>query len=238
MALPKINYPTFLIEDPSEKKKYTFRPMLVKDEKLLLMAKSSEDSTDILTSIKQVVNNCALDESFNVDKLPLYSLQYMFIRLRSHSIGEQIKVSYKDYEDEKIYDFNIDLNNITIKMPENALDNKIFIEPTSGIVLKYPSADIYDDKEFLKTTAEESFYKLIVRCIDQVFDATNAYDGKEFKEEDLLEFIEMIDIKTFEKIKEFISNLPSLYYKIEYKNSLNNLKTIELTTLSDFFTLR
>lgn len=235
--LPKINYPTISIIIPPSKKASNFRPMLVREEKLLLMAKLSEDPTDILQAIKQVVNNCSLDTNFNVDKLPLFALEYVFIKLRGASIGEEIKVSYKDFADEKIYDFTIDLKSITIKFPEK-INEKIEVTKTSGLVMKYPEAEIYDDKLFLKSEGEESFYRLVVRCIDQIYDGDNVYQGKDFNEDDILEFIELMDIKSFEKVREFMTNLPSLYYKIDYKNSLGENKVIELKTLSDFFTLR
>lgn len=201
------------------------------------MAKTSEDATDILQAIKQVVNNCSLDANFNVDKLPLFALEYIFIRLRGASIGDEIKVSYRDYADEKIYDFTVDLKSIDVKYP-NQVNEKIEITKTSGLVMKYPAAEIYDDKLFLQSEGEETFYRLVVRCIDQIYDGDKVYDGKDFSEDDILEFIELMDIKSFEKIRDFMTNLPSLYYKLEYTNSLGEAKVIELKTLSDFFTLR
>ena len=237
MALPKISYPTITIVNPADKKSYQFRPMLVKEEKLLLMAKQSDDQTDILAAVKQVVNNCSLDATFDIDKLPLYALEYFFIRLRGFSVGDEIKVSYRDLEDNKIYDFDVDLKKVEIKYPEN-VDNKIAITDKSGIVMRYPSASIYSDKVFLNSEGDESFYRLIVRCIDQIYDGDAVYEGSEFTEDDILEFIELMDIKTFEKVREFMSNLPTLYYKLDYKNEMGKDKKIELTTLSDFFTLR
>jgi hypothetical protein len=238
--LPKINYPTISIAIPPAKKAINFRPMLVREEKLLLMAKTSEDPTDILQAIKQVVNNCSLDDKFNVDKLPLFALEYIFIRLRGASIGDEIKVSYRDFDDEKIYDFTVNLKEIDVKYPDNIAEKqrKIEITPTSGLVMRYPAAEIYDDKVFLQSEGEETFYRLVVRCIDQIYDGEKVFEGKDFKEDDILEFIELMDIKSFEKVREFMTNLPSLYYKLEYTNSLGDVKVIELKTLSDFFTLR
>jgi len=235
--LPKLNYPTISIEIPPSNKPANFRPMLVREEKLLLMAKVSKDTTDILQAIKQVVNNCSLDPNFNVDKLPLFALEYVFIKLRGTSIGDEIKVSYRDLDDDQIYDFDVDLNKIEIKYPEK-IEEKIEVTPTSGLVMKYPDAEIYDDKIFLKSEGEETFYRLVIRCIDQIYDGENVYQAKDFKEDDLLEFIELMDIKSFEKIREFMTNLPTLYYKLEYKNATGEDKIIEMKTLSDFFTLR
>ena len=237
MALPKISYPTISLTIPPEKTSYTFRPMLVKEEKLLLMAKVSEDQTDMLTAIKQVVNNCSMDPTFDVDKIPLFALEYLFVRLRGFSIGDNIKVSYRDMEDQQIYDFEVDLKKVEIKYPEKQ-DTKIAITDKSGLVMQYPPAYIYDDKIFLKSEGDETFYRLVVRCIGQIYDTDNVYEGKDFSEDDLLEFLELMDLQSFDKVREFMSNLPSLYYKLEYKNATGADKTIELTSLSDFFTLR
>jgi hypothetical protein len=146
-------------------------------------------------------------------------------------------VSYRDLEDQKNYDFEIDLKKIDVSFPEN-IDKVIKITDKSGIVMKYPTAEIYTDQTFLKSEGEESFYRLIVRCIDQIYDEDNVYPGKDFDEEALLEFLEYMDIPSFDKVRSFMLNLPSVYYKIEYKNSLGNDRSIELKNLSDFFTLR
>ena len=204
-TLPKISYPTLNIAIPPGKKKYMFRPMLVKEEKLLLMAKVSEQDSDILSTIKQVVALCSIDPSFNVDSLPLYALEYIFVQLRGFSIGDVIKVSYRDLEDDKTYDFEVALKNVTINYPEN-VENKIAINDRAGIVMKYPSADLYDNKEFLNTQGEEGFYKMIVHCIDQIYDGDAVYEGKEFEEKDLLEFIELMDIKSFVKVNNFMTS--------------------------------
>ena len=237
MQLPKINYPTINIQIPPDKKTYMFRPMLVREEKILLMAKVSEDQSDILAAIKQVVVNCSLDPTLDIDKLPLYALEYLFIRLRGFSIGDKIEVSYKDLEDEKNYDFTVDLTKVEIKFPE-AIENKIQINTTSGLMMKYPSASIYSDKMFLNSDGEETFYRLVVRCIDQIYDAENVYEGKDFDEDAMLEFLELMDIASFEKVRTFMLNTPTLHYKLEYTNQKGSERTIELKNLSDFFTLR
>ena len=235
--LPKISYPTFSIKVPPENKEYSFRPMLVKEEKLLLMAKASDDIADILSSLKQVVNNCSEDPTFDVDKLSLFALEYVFLKLRGASIGDVIKVSYRDYEDDKVYDFNIPLSKVEIQYPEK-VSNKIEITPTAGLILKYPAATLYDDKEFLKTVGDDSFYKLIARCIDKVYDNDNVYEAKDMEQRDIDEFVELWDIKSFENIKNFLSNVPKLNFKIQYTNEKGNKREIELTSLTDFFTLR
>ena len=237
MALPKIDYPILNINIPPDKKPTKFRPMLVKEEKLLLMAKASEDESDILQAIKQVVTNCCLDDGFDVDKLPLYSLEYVFIQLRGSSIGSEVEVTYRDLEDNKSYNFTVDLNKVEIKYPKK-VDNVVKVNKKSGLVLKHPSAEIYNDREFLKAEGDETFYRLIVRCIEQVYDEDNVYEARDFDEAALLEFLEYLDIKSFDKIRNFMSSVPTLYYKLEYTNENGKKREIEMKNLSDFFTLR
>jgi len=235
MSLPKISHPQIIIEIPSSKKKVIFRPFLVKEEKLLLMAKASEDETDILLSIKQVVNNCAIDQ-LDVNSLSLFDLEYIFIQLRAYSVNDQVQVSYKDNEDEKLYDFDINLKDIKVVFPEK-VNNVIKINEAAGLVLKYPTSSLYEDKEFL-SSGSDSFFQLIVRCMDKIYDGDEVFECSGYSKKDLEIYLEDLDINTFEKIREFMVSQPRLSYIIKYKNSLGNDRTIELTTLSDFFTLR
>lgn len=236
MSLPKINHPTFAIEIPSTKKKYAFRPFLVKEEKILLMAKASEQESDILVAIKQVVNNCCLDDSFDVDHLTLFDLEYVFIKIRAQSVSDTVSVSYRDNEDGKVYEFDINLNDIKVIFPEK-IDDVVKIDEESGIKLKYPEASIYEDKDFL-SSGNDAFFQLIIRCLDKIYEGDEIYDCKNYSRKDISEYLESLDVKTFEKIRDFMMNQPQLNYKIVYNNSLGNARTIELTSLSDFFTLR
>lgn len=237
LALPKFSHPILNFEIPSKKIKMNFRPFLVKEEKLLLMAKSSEENTDILTAIKQVVNNCALDPTFNINALTIFDLEFLFLKLRGSSINNIIKVSYEDSEDKKIYDFEIELDKVVIKFPEKS-EPKVEITPTTGIILKYPPASLYDDKGFLSTKEESIMFELITRCIDQIYDDKTVYLGKDYKKEELLEFVESLDVKTFESIQNFLKDSPKMEYIIKYNNSKGSARSITLSTLSDFFTLR
>jgi hypothetical protein len=233
--LPKTSYPQFVLEVPSTKQKLNFRPFLVKEEKILLMAKDSDQESDILLSIKQVVNNCILDD-FDIDILSLFDLEYLFIQIRANSVNDTVKVSYKDKEDEKIYDFDINLKKINIIFPEN-VKNIIKITSTSGIQLKYPKITLYEDKEFLES-GNEAFFQLIVRCVDKIYEGDEVYDCSQYTLKEIGEYLENLDVKTFEQVREFMSNQPKMSYIIKYKNLKGSDREIELTTLSDFFTLR
>jgi hypothetical protein len=237
MPLPKIMYPQFELTVPSTGKKLKFRQFLVKEEKILLVAKTSNEDKDILRAIKQVVQNTSLEDSFDIDKITVFDLEYLFLKLRALSVGNIVKLSFRDYEDDKLYDFDVDLEKVEVTLPKD-VNNKINIVDKNGIVMRYPPASIYSDEEFLNTPPEDANIELIIRCIEKVYDAETVYEPKNFSKEELIDFINLIDIKSFEKINQFLSNAPKLMHVINYKNSLGNDRKIELSSLNDFFMLR
>lgn len=236
MPLPKIEYPILSIFVPSQKKDYNFRPMLVKEEKILLMAKASEDDTDIFNAVYQVINNCSLDDSLDMDKLAIFDLEYLFLRIRAASIGETTDVSFRDTEDEKTYDFTIPLDQVNIIFPD--VSNTIKITDTSGFTMRYPAATLYTDKEFLNLKPEEVFDHLVITCIDKIFDGEQVYTASMYTKDELAEFVEGLSIKAYDEIRNFFSNIPHMEYKIEYTNKMGSERTITLRNLSDFFILR
>lgn len=237
MALPKLTHPMFDVVIPSSKKKIKIRPMLVKEEKILLMAKTSDDASDILSAVKQVVNNCIVDSDIDVEKLALFDVEYIFIKIRAYSVSNISKVSYRDNEDNKVYDFEVDLDKVEVVFPEK-LDMNFAINDTMGIIMKYPQASLYSDKEFLQSPAEEVLDNLILNCIDKIYDGDTMMDPKTYPKEELKEFVENIDVNTYDKLRKFFNSLPILQYKITYKNENGNERNIELNSLTDFFTLR
>jgi len=236
MSLPKISYPTYTITIPSSKKQHKFRPFLVKEEKLLLMARESDTAADVLSAIKQVVNNCSLDKGFDVNKLAIFDLEYVFLKLRAYSVDNICKVSYKDTEDSKVYDFDIDLNKVEIEFPEK-INNNIKINNTTGIIMKYPQASLYEDKEFLSLNKDQLF-EMIVRCVDKIYENDSIYEAKDHTQQEIKDFLENLDGKVFSDVQTFLLNVPKLKYVINYKNNLDHDRSIELNSLNDFFTLR
>lgn len=232
--LPKISHPTFNIIIPSTKKKVLFRRFLVKEEKLLLIAKESKLPEDILHAIKQIVTNCIIDTDVNINKLTLFDLEYIFLKLRANSVDNISKISYVDPEDNKPYTFEIDLNEIEVIFPEN-ISNIIRINDNIGIVLKYPSAALYDDTEFLNLKTNH-FFELILKSVDKIYEGDKIYEDATKKE--LEEFFDNLDGKAFLKVQEFFLNLPSIKHTISYTNTLGKDKQIVLNSLSDFFTFR
>jgi len=236
--LPKIAHPTFDATVPSTKKKIRIRPMLVKEEKILLMAKTSKDDTDIFTAIKQVVNNCIITPGIDIDEFTIFDLEFLFIKLRSASVSNLAKVSYVDKEDEKVYEFEVNLDKVTVEFPED-VKNAIKITDDIIITMKYPSAKLFENKDFLNIENQEAYIDfLLFSCVDKIYQGDNVLDLKTFSKEELNEFIDNLSISSFDNIKNFFNKMPFIKYEIEYKNSLGNERKILLSNLNDFFMLR
>jgi hypothetical protein len=236
MPLPKIKHPTFEVTIPSTGERTKMRPMLVRDEKILLMAKESDDKSDIFDALKQVVNNCLVGYSGSLDNLALFDLEYMFVRLRAQSVSNVTKVSYRDDGDQKVYDFEVDLNEVIVKGVD-----KIQPIPASrdvSIQLRYPPAALYSDKDFLNTTSGVAVYdKLIRASILHVKNGTDILKFNMFPVSEQEEFINDLGVDTRRQIVEFLDNVPTLEYVINYTNSEGKEKKIVLSTLTDFFML-
>lgn len=235
MALPKIQYNTFDTTIPSSQKKAKFRPMLVKEEKILLMAKQSGERADQLNAIKQIVGNCSLESWLNVNEITYFDLEYLFLKIREQSVSNIVKVSYRDNEDDKIYDFEIDLSKIEVDMSK-ALSPNIDLGNSLSIVLKYPTVEVFTSKEFFDVKTEDVFEYLLANCITKIFQGETLFDMKTSTKQEIKEFIESIPSKEYVKIQEFFESVPTLYHKIEYTNSNGTARTIELKSLEDFFT--
>jgi hypothetical protein len=220
--------------------------MLGKEEKLLLMAKESANDDDIMLSIKQVVNNCILEPDFDVNKLTIFDLEFLFIRLRALSVNNIIKVSYIDNEDAEkaggdtknaTYEFEIDLNKVNIKWPEK-VNKRIVVNDQINIQMKYPDATLYSNKEFLAAQGRVIIDLLIQNCVDKVFEGMTGYDFATSSPEEIQTFLESLPITAIEKMREFLINLPTVYHEISYKNKQDHERKVVLQTLNDFFTLR
>jgi len=232
MPLPKIDQPLFDMTIPSTGKKITFRPFLVKEEKILLIAQQSGNDSEIIRAIKQILNNCIQDD-IDLDSFAIFDLEYAFLKLRARSVNNIVKLAYRDTEDEEVYNFDLDLDNIEIEMPEK-INSKIDITDTVGMTMKYPSASITDKMTNFDNEVDLMTF-FIVNCIDTIYDEDSVYVADDFSEEEISEFLDGLDVKSFEKIREFFESVPRLYHKIEYTNSIGSERSIELTSLKDFF---
>ena len=164
MGLPLIAHPTFTLTLPSTNQIVTFRPFLVKEEKILLIAQSSEDQADVVRAIKQVITNCIIEPQLNVDDFTTFDLEYFFIKLRAKSVQNIVTLSYRDGEDNKVYDVQVNLDDVEISKDDN-IERKIELSPTSGIMLKFPTMKIMDEVEGLSSAVDFNF-AIMQACID------------------------------------------------------------------------
>ncbi|QMP83951.1 MAG: hypothetical protein [Caudoviricetes sp.] len=234
--LPKIEHPTYKIKIPSTQKNQSFRPFLVKEEKLLLIAKESGNETDILTAIKQVVTNCSLDKNLDTNKLSIFDLEYVFLKIRAFSIDNIVKIAYRDDEDETVYNFEVNLNDVNVKFPKKTKET-IKITENIGLILKYPSASLYDDQEFLNTE-NNHYFELILKCVDKIYFDEEVYEVKDIPKKELEEFIENLKVDVFKQVNEFLTNAPRIEHVLSYTNKNGSKREIYLNSLNDFFTWR
>jgi hypothetical protein len=236
MALPKIQTPVFEIIIPSLNKPVDFRPFLVKEEKLLLMAQQSNNDRDIIKAIKQIINNCMINDDIAIDLLTMTDIEIIFLKLRSRSVNNIVDITYIDPEDSKEYNFKIDLEDVKV-IKEKDLSNNIKLSDDIGIIMRHPTASIIDEMgDYEDEIAILNFF--IKKCIVEIYDEENVYPINEHTDEEIQTFIDNIDVNSFDKIREYIDSAPKLNYVIKYTNSLGVDKEIMLDTLRDFFILR
>ena len=237
MSLPKISQPIFDFEIPSSGKKVNFRPFLVKEEKILFTAQQSKSRKEIAKAIRQVINNCCVDDTFNVDEMSISDAEYVFLQLRGVSVKNIIDFQLIDDEDEKPYKLQIDVSEVKIIKPKKKPVNDIKISEKVGIILEYPTFKIIENFQENINNEYDLLIFYLKQCIKSIYDEEEVYDPKSYSEEEISDFIEGFSPKNFEKIKTFFDSAPKMEYIIKYKNSLGNEKKFVLSTLEDFFTL-
>jgi len=232
MALPKIVTPTYELEIPSSKKKITYRPFIVKEEKILLLAQEAGEESDILNAIKQIIKNCTFEE-VEVENLALFDLEYIFLNIRSKSVGEKVELKLLCDDDGETYaDVTVDLDEVTVDFPKEHTNN-IQLTDTISLVMRYPQMSALS----LTTVSDtETIFHMIKTSIRQIIDGETIYEQVDFTEEDLDEFIESLSSEHFKQIQEFFQTMPKLKHVVKYKNpktKKQNKRTLE--GLNSFF---
>lgn len=238
MALPKIKHPVFTLELISTGKKIRYRPFTVKEEKIILVAQLSNDQDQVLNAIRQVINNCVVDEDFDINTLATFDIEYFFINLRSKSVNNIVDITLKDLEDEKEYSFKVNLDEVNIvRKPEHT--NKITLHNGLGVIMRYPNFDsaagIFDTS--LDAENITPMLQMIARCIDKIFDEDKLFvAGTDFDEEEAVNFINDLPVEAVDKFREFFDTFPEIEYTLNYTNSLGNERSYKLSGISSFFT--
>ena len=236
MALPKLGYPTYELELPSTGKTVKFRPFLVKEEKVLLIALESNDEKQVIGAVKDLLKNCVISR-IKIDSLPSFDLEYLFLKIRASSIGETISLTVTCLDDNETQaEAQININEVQVFKPEGH-DKKIMFDSKTGIVMKYPSMKEFIEREFLqKELKTEQVYDFIADSIDQIFDGDEVYDSSTTTKKEFRTFVDSLTTKQFEKIQQFYETCPKLSHRFTALNP-NTGKESEYTIegLQSFF---
>ena len=232
MTLPKIVAPTYELEVPSTKEKITYRPFLVKEEKILLLAQEAGEEDDILNAIKEIINNCTY-EQLQVENLALFDLEYIFLNIRSKSVGEKIELKLLCEDDGETYvDVEIDLDKVKVNFPKKHT-NTIQLTDSISLVMRYPEMSSLNLTTVSNT---ETIFHMIKNSIGQIIDGETIYERVDFTDEDLDAFIESLSSEHFKNIQNFFETMPKLRHEVKFKNpNTKKQNKVILEGLNSFF---
>tara|TARA_Y100000766_G_scaffold258889_1_gene247410 strand:+ start:910 stop:1629 length:720 start_codon:yes stop_codon:yes gene_type:complete len=238
MPLPKISTPSYELVVPSTKKKIKFRPFLVKEEKVLILAMESQDNQQIANAVKDVIAACILTRGIKVETLSTFDIEYLFLNIRGKSVGEEVEVTITCPDDnETQVPSVINLDEIKVQMDDNhSIDIKLDDEYTMR--MKYPSMD-----EFIKTNFAvdgdvnvDDTFKLIASCVDQVYSEEETWAGADCTKKELSQFIESLNSKQFKSIEKFFETMPKLSHTVKVTNPNTKVESeVVLEGLQSFF---
>ena len=238
MPLPKIVTPEYDLVLPSTQKKITYRPFLVKEEKLLVLALESENTKQIKTAIKSVLKSCILTRGIKVEKLPTFDIEYLFLNIRARSVGEEVEANIVAPDDGVTnVTVTIDLDEIQVQTNENHT-NKIKLDDTLVMEMKYPSLEqfISNNFDFEDNTDINQSFELIASCIDKIYSEEEVWATEDCTKKEVIDFLEQMNSTQFKDIEVFFDTMPKLSHTIEITNPSTKVKsTIVLEGLSSFF---
>ena len=236
MALPKLTTPTYELEIPSTDEKIKYRPFLVKEEKILMMAMESKSSADITQAVKDIVNECTFNK-VNISNMPMFDVEYIFLQIRSKSVGEISNLKLLCPDDKKTYaDVELNLTEVKVQVGEDHT-NKIELDKGMGMIMTYPTIDSFTESGIRDINAS-NMLEVISGCILQIYeeDGKKTYDSKDQTKKELIEFIEQLNTKQFKDVQKFFETMPKLKHEITIKNPKTKVESkITLTGLNDFF---
>ena len=240
MPLPTITTPTYELNLPSTGKKIKYRPFLVKEEKILILALDSRDQNQITDSVKDVLKKCVLTRGVEIDDLPTFDIEYIFLNIRAKSIGEDIKLVVTCPDDKKT-EVPVTIYVDEIKVVKSK-DHKRDISLDKNLILrmKYPSLNQFiqsnfETKDESQTTVDKTF-QLIADCMDTVYTEEEAWESTDYSPNERLSFIEQLNSKQFKEVERFFATMPKLSHTIEVTNPNTKKKSkVVLEGLADFF---
>ena len=239
MPLPKINTPTYELELPSNGKKIRYRPFLVREEKILIMALESEDMKQITSAIVQILTDCIQTKGVKVSDLATFDIEYLFLNIRARSVGESVEVNVTCPDDgETSVQMEIDLDSIKVQKNKNH-KNIIKLDDNLSMKLKYPSLDQFIENNFEYNEEVSDVNKslsMITSCIEMVYDSEESWDAVDCTKKELEEFIEQLNTKQFKEIETFFTTMPKLSHTIKVTNPNTKVESdVVLEGLASFF---
>jgi len=236
MALPKLTTPTYELEVPSTDEKLKYRPFLVREEKILLIALESSKSEDIITAIKDIVTECTYGK-IDLGKMPMFDVEYIFLNIRAKSVGEVSTLKLLCPDDKETYvNIDIDLSEIMVQVDEGH-NPKIELTDEMGMIMTYPSIDSLSATGVTDITAD-NMLDVIGACVLQIYDkkGEEVFEAKDQTKKELSDFVESLNTKQFQEVQKFFDTMPKLKHTIEVENPKTKVKSkIVLQGLNDFF---
>ena len=240
MPLPKIATPSYELELPSTGKTITYRPFLVKEEKLLVIALESEDTKQITNAIKAVIRACVLTKGIKVESLPTFDIEYLFLNIRGKSVGEDLDVKLICPDDNKTeVNININLDDIQVNKPEGH-SNKIKLDNNLMMELKYPSLNEFIKNNFdpneVGTNAMEQSFDLIGSCINKIYNEDEVWVAADCSKKEINDFLDSMNSNQFKEVEKFFETMPKLSHTVKVKNPKTKVESdVVLEGLASFF---
>ena len=241
MALPKLTTPTYELEIPSTDEKIKYRPFLVKEEKILMMAMETKNESDIVQAVKDIVTECTFNK-VNLDIMPMFDVEYIFLQIRAKSVGEITKLKLLCPDDKKSYaEVEIDLSKVEVHVDEDHTNNIVIDEKKKiGLVMSYPTINSVDpaeqkNNEGMKT---KQMFEMLANTVYQVYEGDKIHSASDYSKDEMHKFLESLDAKTYQKINNFFDTMPKLKQDVEIENPNTKVKSkLTLAGIADFFVL-
>jgi hypothetical protein len=235
MPLPKIVTPTYELRLPSTDQLIKYRPFLVKEEKVLLMAMESEDESQMINAVKTILRNC-INSKIKVDDLAVFDIEYLFLNIRAKSVGEQIELNITCPDDgETTVPLEINVEDIQIQKSEDH-SRIISLNDTISVVMKYPSMEMFVKSNFTASAKTEDVFEIAASCIEQVVEGEDVYETKSFSKKEINDFLDSLDTAQFLLIQKFFETMPKLSHTVKVTNPVTNVESdVVLEGLAAFF---
>ena len=237
MALPQVSIPTYELVVPSTDKKIKYRPFLVKEEKILLIAMEAKEQSGIIDAVKQIVESCTFNK-FDVSKSPMFDVEYIFLNIRAKSIGEISTVNLRCPDDNETFvETQIDLTKVEVQVNDDHT-NKIELTEEMGMIMTYPTLDLFSSFDGVTGVNATNMIDIIALCITQIYDkkGEEIFEAKDSTKQELIDFVEQLNSKQFKDLQKFFDTMPKLTHTVKIENPKTKKKSeIVLSGLNDFF---